>query len=610
MAKSPGHVRRPHSPKPVAQAPLLLLLAIALATLTPGVSFGKSAKDFFREGERLLKSKDPFGAYNALAEAVKLDAKNKKYQRTFEEAARLASDGCVNEATAQISTNPRLALERLKWALDYNPENKRAAEVLAALETQIGQAKRQIEAERQSLDLDRVEAAGQALRAVLKYKDVVPEYALLEADLSKAQRLIQARTALSGGDLLAATRVLTSGKLGPQTSDGLGLAERSLRSATLAEAGRQYSVSKPGTLSRARAAAILQSVSDLLGPQENADGARAELLSFLNGIRDRGLLPGQTSNGGAFGDHPRVLVQALEVVLRDTAANPQVQAITERLRSQPPRSIRLRFRGPSQPSCNILSGDAIREFAKTLDGVALTDGDDYEVAISLNDLSCQETDNPRVSVRQINSTYVAGQSQAVNPEYVQLKARLDSAQIELARAEVAANNPVMVGFLRGTVMGLQRRLVQTAPFLYQDIEQAYQLQELVAKRHVFIKASGTCLLRVRAIHGGREFTVEAERSSEDTGRAGALSQDHRYSNREPQLKSFEELRRGSVGDFERTFRRQLKQAVSDLIALSASDETVPELARMDAMLRLADGSAETTYANQGAALIGVVEARL
>lgn len=576
--------------------------------LTPGVSFGKSAKDFFREGERLLKSKDPFGAYNALAEAVKLDAKNKKYQRTFEEAARLASDGCFNEATAQISANPRLALERLKWALDYNPENKRAAEVLAALESEIGQVKRQIEAERQSLDLDRVEAAGQALRAALKYQDVVPEYALLEADVSAAQRLLKVRTALGGGDLLAATSVLRRSKLGPETSDGLGLAERSLRSATLAEAGRQYSASKPGTLSRARAAAILQSVSDLLGPHENADGARAELLSFLDGIRDRGLLPGQTPHGGVFGDYPRVLVQALQVVLRDTAANSQVQAITARLRNQPRRSIRLRLRAPSQPSCSILSVDALREYARTLDGVALTDGDDYEVAISLNDLACQETDNPRVSVRLINSTYVAGQSQSVNPEYAQLQAQLDAARIELSRS--SSTNPVVLAFIEGRMSGLARRLSQTPPFVYQDIEQAYQLQEYVAKRQVYIKAGGTYLLRVGAVHGGRELTVEADRSTEDSGRAGALPQDRRYSNRDPQLKSFEALRRGALDDFERGFRRQLKQALCDQFALIASDETVDEMARMDATLRLTDGSDETTYANQSAALVRLVEARL
>jgi len=609
MVTSPGTI--PSRPSSLAQTPVLSVLigALLVATLLPGVSYGKSAKDFFREGERLLKSKDPFGAHKALAEAVRLDAKNKKYQRTLEEAARLASDGCVAQATSHISSNPAVALERLKSALDYNPENKRAAETLAALQTEIGEAKQRIQTERRSLDLNRVEAAGQTLRAMVKYRDVVPEYALLESDLSAAQRLLKAQAALSRGDLLAATSVLTSGQLGLQASEGLGMAEKSIRSATLAAAGKQFNVSRPGRLSRARAAALLQSVSDRLGAPKDGDEARADLVSFLGGIQDGGL--GQPPRGGVFRDHPRVLVQALEVLLRDTTARPQVQALTEKLRREPRQPIRLRFRGPSQPSCSILTSDAIREFAKALNMVTLTDGEDYQVAISLGDLSCQETDNPRVSARLINSTYVAGQSQAVNPEYVQLKARLDAAQIELARAEVAANtNPVVIGMYRGTVMGLQRRLLQTPPFVSQDIEQAYQLQEFVAKRQVYIKASGTYLLHVGAVHGGKEFTVEADRSTEDAGRAGALPQDRRYSNQEPQLKSFEELRRGALDDFDRSFRRQVKQAIGDLIALTASDESVPELARMDAMLQLADGSDETTYANQRAALVGVVEARL
>ena len=536
-----------------------------------------------------------------------MDAKNKKYQRALAEAARLASDRCVSEATGKLSANPKAAFEQLKWALDYNPANKRASETLAALEAQIGEAKRRIEAERRSLDLNRVESAAQVLKDTVKYKELIPEFALLEADLSTAQRLLKAQASLKTGELLAATTMLADEQSLSLAGENLKSAERRLRSATLGEAEKGLNSAKPGSLSRARAAALHQTVSNRLrATRDVGEGGPSEVLSYLEALPTRGL--GEGGQGEVFGDYPRVLLQALDVVTRGTDLSSQAQSLADRYRKRPGRPIRVRFRGPRQPNCTILSTDGIRDPLKT--AVMLTDGDDYDVAVSLVDLSCQETENPRASVRTINSTYVVGQSQMVNPVYVQVKARLDAAQIELARAEATPNDSFMIGFYRGTVMGLQRRLAQTPPFLYQDVEQAYQLQEFVAKRQVYLKAAGTYIFRLGAQHNGREFSVEAARSTEDTGKAGALPQDHRHSNREPQLKSFEELRRGVVEDFEREFQHKTNQAICDLLALAASDETASELARMEAMLRLADKADDTTYASQRQALVDVVEAHL
>jgi len=579
-----------------------------VATLFPGISYGKSAKEFYREGQRLLKVNDPFGAYKALAEAAKLDAKNKKYQRTLAEAARLASDACVTQATSQISSNPGTALELLKWALDYNSENRRAAEALAALEVDIGEAKRRIEAERRSLDLTRIESASQVLGTTAKYKDLMQEFALLQGEVSAAQRLLKAQAFLRAGDLLAATKVLTSEQLGEAANDRLRAAEKDLRSEIIAEAGKRFISSKPDTLGRARAAAVLQSISDLLGAPNDGEEARLELLSFLDSIRGRRF--GEVQQGAGFRDHPRVLAQALDVLFRDIGVTAQVQKLIEAVKGEPRRTIRLRYRGPTQARCNILTNDMIQESSKTVGPVSLTDADDYDIAISLSDLSCQETENPRASAGMINSTYVAGQSQVVNPEYVQLKARLEGAQIELARTEATANNSFMIGFYRGTVMGLQRRLSQTPPFLFQDIEQAYQFQEFVSKRQIYIKAAGTYLIHAGDVHGGKEFVVEVDRSSEDSGRSGVLSQDRRHSNREPQLKPFEDLRRGAIDDFKGTFRQQTQQAICDLIALRASDEKATDLARMDAMLQLSDNAEGTTYSDQPTALVSAVEAHL
>lgn len=608
MATSPGSIPT-RLPKLLARTPSLLAVigALFLGAFSPEISYGKSAKDFFREGERLLKSKDPYGAHKAFAEAAKLDAKNKKYQRALAEAARLASDGYVSEATGQLSTNPKAAFERLKSALEYNSENKRASETLAALEAEIGEARRRIETERRSLDLNRVESAAQLFKDTAKFRELIPEFALLEADLSIAQRLLKAEASLNTGDLLAASTMLAGDQSPSLASEDLKSAERRLRSATLAEAEKRLTAAKPGTLSRARAAALLQTISSRLRTTTDVgEGGHSELLSFLEALPSRRL--GEGGQGEVFGNYPRVLLQALDVVRRGTDLRSQAQSLADRYRKESSKSIRVRFRGPRQPNCTILGGDQIRDSLKA--GVVLTDGDDYDVAISLADFSCQETESPRASVRTINSTYVVGQSQVVNPVYVQLKATLEAAQIELARAELTSDNSFIIGFLAGKVGSLQSRLAQTPPFLYQDIEQAYQLQEFLAKRHVYLKATGTYILRLGAQHNGREFSVEADRSTEDTGRAGALPQDRRYSNRDPHLRSFEELRDGAVEDFKRAFRRQTNQAVCDLMALAASDESASDLARMDAMLRLVDNADDTTYTAQRQGLVDAVEAHL
>lgn len=585
----------------------VLIGALLVAMLLPAAAYAKSAKDLFRDGQRLLKSKDPFRAHKAFAEAVRLDSANKKYQVAMEQTGRLAADVCIAEAS-QFSSNPAAAINRLRSALEYDPGNRRAAEIHATIQSEIGEARRRIQSERMSLDLNRVDAAAQTLQALARYKDVAPEYVMLESDISSAQRLLKAQSALGRGDVLETADVMTSGQLGVGASESLYATEARLRGAILTEAGRQFRASKPSTLSRARSAAVLLSVSDRLDSPNDGVDARAELVSFLDGIRDRRL--GQPPRARMFRDFPRVLLQALEVLLRGPASTLELQALREEAGREVRRPIRLRIRGPSQSACGMLTGEALRAFTKTVGTVTLTDSEDYQVAISVSDLSCQETDNPKVAERLTNSTYVAGQTQAVNSEYVQLKARLEAARVELARVEATAINVYLVGLARRRVMDLEQRLLGTPPFISHDIEQGYQFQEFVARRQVHIKASGTYLIHVGTVHGGGEFTVEAERSDEASGRAGVLPQDRRYSDQNPQLKPFEDLRSGALDDFERRFRRQVKQATSDMLALGASDESLPEMEQLDLMLQLADISDETTYASHRAALVSEVEAQL
>ena len=87
-----------------------------------------------------MKSNDPLGAHRAFTEAVKLDDKNKKYRRSLLEAGRLVSESGFRQAQSQLSSSPQAAFDGFKSALYFDSENNKAAEALAALEAEVGEA--------------------------------------------------------------------------------------------------------------------------------------------------------------------------------------------------------------------------------------------------------------------------------------------------------------------------------------------------------------------------------------------------------------------------------------------------------------------------------------
>jgi hypothetical protein len=61
---------------------------------------------------------------------------------------------------------------------------------------------------------------------------------------------------------------------------------------------------------------------------------------------------------------------------------------------------------------------------KELSPVAEISQADWDLQFSLDDVSCPKTDIPKLSVEPVNSTYVAGHNQLVNPSYTQLENHL------------------------------------------------------------------------------------------------------------------------------------------------------------------------------------------
>ncbi len=115
----------PKSPiEPTLQALMAVLFSGSMTALVlcflavPILGAGKSAKDHFRDGERLLKADNAIAAYESIAQAAKLDPRNKKYQEALSECGRKAS---------AVS----LTTECLPLAVERSPTIKIADEVYA-----------------------------------------------------------------------------------------------------------------------------------------------------------------------------------------------------------------------------------------------------------------------------------------------------------------------------------------------------------------------------------------------------------------------------------------------------------------------------------------------
>jgi regulator of protease activity HflC (stomatin/prohibitin superfamily) len=75
-----------------------------------------------------------------------------------------------------------------------------------------------------------------------------------------------------------------------------------------------------------------------------------------------------------------------------------------------------------------------QEMARFLSPVARPANANADLQVIVTDVSCPRIDIPQQSLQAVNSTYVAGRTQLVNPRYVQLQSVLASAEANLSRA--------------------------------------------------------------------------------------------------------------------------------------------------------------------------------
>jgi S1-C subfamily serine protease len=264
----------------------------------------------------------------------------------------------------------------------------------------------------------------------------------------------------------------------------------------------------------------------------------------------------------------------------------------------------LHFRVEIENSTNCpsdINQEAIRQnIFEGLGHLGKADRDGWTLTFRVKSPTCSQTDVPKQSVQQVNSTYVAGYNQVANPAYTQLQQALYSAQLELTRAEINnQNNPnfgtgFALGLARGTVVRLQRQLAATPPYLQQEIVQQYQLEQFVSLRSCRVES----VLQVYAKPGKKSFateqTVTASVEDSHEGTSGVLPQDKSgKSNLQPVLFPIEQCKSRVSLDYLNKVRNGARELAAGFFAAAASDRqlgTDQRLASSMYVFDLADGT--------------------
>jgi S1-C subfamily serine protease len=238
--------------------------------------------------------------------------------------------------------------------------------------------------------------------------------------------------------------------------------------------------------------------------------------------------------------------------------------------------LKLTFNLPS--GCGSLIDDKmIEKVVRTaIEPIAVLEDRDWDVSLSIRDISCSQTDIPRQSEQAINSTYVAGQNQLQNPEYTQLLVAVQQAQADVARLEVDnQSNPnfgngFALGMARGRLNQLRNQLSRTSPYIPRDIDQQYQYVKFVAYRsfeigsNVFLSSAAG----QKHVIGDEKLKALVERHSE--GISGVLPQDHNgLKNFTPSLDSIDQLGLQAKDDLVHEYVSKIRQLLAKYIAWRA-----------------------------------------
>lgn len=578
---------------------LLAFLVLGMYSFPPG---DNQAKAHMKSAETLLKDGKAFEAYQEADAAVHLDPNNKKYREKLSQIGHSASQLAEAKARERMGTDPQDARTWLQAALRYDPSNLSASQTLSVLELQLNEASKKADQVRELLDSGKLSEGEALLNSIPNYmQGAVPSIVSLRAGISSESHLNTAETLWGAGHAEDAIRELSSA----ESSSTVPVYVKS-KSEELRRKFSDYYVAQ-ASAAPVNTPGELVTKAQLVKKAIDVNRANPEALRMKTTLADSLGTMFPTERGQGLSSRPsaaraRVELEQVAFLEKEMKDDPKVLLQKTALNSlaYPLMRVKLNITAPS--GCGAaLDGKLFEKVGGVaVAPVATLEDRGWDVTVSVRDISCSQTDVPRQSEQAINSTYVAGQSQLDNPDYLQLLVAVQQAQADVARLEIEnQNNPnfgngFALGLARGRLNKLRNQLSRTSPYIHKDIYQQYQYTKFSTYRsfeitsNVFLSsARGT-----KQVIGEEKVKVLKERHSE--GISGVLPEDHNgVRNITPSMESMDQLGAEAKDDLVLQFGSTIRELLTKYVAWRANATDLSGPDRLGYFLYAADLSKGT-----------------
>jgi len=582
---------------------ILLSAPFAFAQNTP--------KDHYKRGEELLKQGQVFAAYDEFKSAAVSDSSSKKYQKKLAQIGELASRAAQDESHKYVVLNPATYEQWLERATQYNSANDSAAQELASIREEIRAAASKAHEAEELLDKGEVQQANVLLSSVRRFMPALPEFRYLDEKMSAVTIAKKAETDLDNGDYkLAMAEVDQAQSKAPNCPFVLSVRSkvRHAESDSVLQTSKQYSSGSMSDLVQ-----VLKLTDYALIVYAGNERAKELRKSASQQLAD--LVLGQNNNPAQAVTGPRISLERLSIAEPWIQEDSRFKSTMANLIARSYPALRVRFEIEEPANCPaVVNQDAIKQ--DILEGfghIAKADREDWTLTFRVKALLCSQTDVPKQSVQQVNSTYVAGHNQVANSVYAQLQQALSSAQIELAQAEVNnQNNPgfgtaFALGLARGKVNRLQRQLSATPPYFEKEILQQYQVEKFVASRSCQVAS----VLQAYSKAGAKSFATEESISAvvEDSheGIAGVLPEDKSgLQNLTPVLLPIEQCNAQASNNYLNKLKNGARELAAGFFASAAMDRQLDSNQRLASsmyVLDLADGTQYQAFTTKSGPIV-------
>ena len=584
--------------------PALGVLSLFVAVTAVAAKY--SGKPDFQQGEALLSQHRTAEAYEAFSRAAATEPGNKKFQRKKAETAAVLLDEALSKAEAAIDKDPNGAAGFIGLALRLNPDNTRAKQISGALAQRVVAAKATLNDAQAAADHGDADLAAKLLDSLgpFRRRDTSRETLLsfdkVDADLRNTLAALQLRRLWKDGKIELAVDALHSwGTVPPDgrfASTTVAEVRRAIADTLIAQAQSGPAQSVSGLVQRIK---LLQMVLRADPSSTQPHALIAEAASQLSAFLTKSTAELRFAREKSAGRLRLGLYDVVRDLVADKAATP---AAPNAAANHAYPALTFNFRVDDRHSC--LTSDAAgrleSEVAGALQPVARPVQASGDMDVRMTDISCPQTDIPRQSLQGVNSTYVAGQNQLVNPTYVQIQSTLPSLEANLNRAYAAYQsdpgilNTFFYSLALQQVRDARTALANTPPYAVSEILQAYQYQRFEALRAAGLKGT----IRVRGNQFSYSVAKELESNSEERrgGVSGVLPGDKSgATNVNPALSSMDDLSVSASDKLVKNAVSEVRAACAGYYAAMASDEREPVGDRIAAMLYLTDLSAGTEY---------------